>query len=151
MQGWRKTMEDAHITATAISSCEDACLFAVFDGHGGSEVAKFCAKHMRAELESLGSFRAGDYDSALTEVFHRMDTMLLDEAHAPELAAVRELNARVRQSSSSACCSPLTSTWHSILSLSSAIMCTASACFWLCSFPYFFAVFPVATNTAKHF
>lgn len=82
-------MEDAHIAATRISSCEDTCLFAVFDGHGGSEVAKFCAKHMRAELESLASFRAGDYDSALTEVFHRMDTMLLDEAHAPELAAVR--------------------------------------------------------------
>ena len=88
MQGWRKTMEDAHIATTPMCAREDACLFAVFDGHGGSEVAKFCAKHLRPELENLSSFRDGDYEAALKQAFHRMDTMLLDEAHAPELAAV---------------------------------------------------------------
>lgn len=34
MQGWRNSMEDAHITALDIVA--DVSLFAVFDGHGGS-------------------------------------------------------------------------------------------------------------------
>jgi hypothetical protein len=31
MQGWRRTMEDAH----TVSVCEEHGLFGVFDGHGG--------------------------------------------------------------------------------------------------------------------
>ena len=34
MQGWRTTMEDAHITITDLD--EGISLFAVFDGHGGT-------------------------------------------------------------------------------------------------------------------
>ncbi len=40
MQGWRVSMEDAHIAALDIE--KDTHLFAIFDGHGGKEVAKFC-------------------------------------------------------------------------------------------------------------
>ncbi len=40
MQGWRMNMEDAHISIPELT--EDSSLFAVFDGHGGPEVAKFC-------------------------------------------------------------------------------------------------------------
>ncbi len=29
---------------------KDTFLFAVFDGHGGAEVAKFCSLHIAAEL-----------------------------------------------------------------------------------------------------
>ena len=39
MQGWRKTMEDAHIAVTELNNDPNSCLFAVFDGHGGGEVA----------------------------------------------------------------------------------------------------------------
>ena len=39
MQGWRKSNEDAHITAPDFVPGHS--LFAVFDGHGGSEVAQF--------------------------------------------------------------------------------------------------------------
>lgn len=89
MQGWRKTMEDAHIALAKVSSNDDMALFAVFDGHGGSEVAKFCAKYMVPELLNLASFAKGDYDSALKEAFHRIDTMLMDQEYAGEIAAVR--------------------------------------------------------------
>ena len=89
MQGWRKTMEDAHIAQVALNKDEDISLFAVFDGHGGAEVAKFCAKHMGPELVNLASFGAGDFDNALKEAFHRMDRMLLDDTFAGELASVR--------------------------------------------------------------
>ena len=36
MQGWRKTMEDAHINRTQFAGDPNAALFAVFDGHGGT-------------------------------------------------------------------------------------------------------------------
>ena len=41
-------MEDAHISDINIEP--DVHLFAVFDGHGGSEVAIFAEKHFREEL-----------------------------------------------------------------------------------------------------
>lgn len=40
MQGWRRTMEDAHVANTAVGNNPDVAAFAVLDGHGGSEVAK---------------------------------------------------------------------------------------------------------------
>jgi len=49
MQGWRKSNEDAHITALDIE--KGISLFAVFDGHGGCEVAKYCEKHFISELK----------------------------------------------------------------------------------------------------
>ncbi len=36
MQGWRKSMEDAHIAITNLT--EDVALFGVFDGHGGKYI-----------------------------------------------------------------------------------------------------------------
>lgn len=54
MQGWRKSNEDAHITA--IDFVPDHSLFAVFDGHGGSEVAKFCGNHFVEEIKNDPSF-----------------------------------------------------------------------------------------------
>jgi len=41
MQGWRKTMEDAHI---AIPNLNGNSLFGVLDGHGGCEVAQYVSK-----------------------------------------------------------------------------------------------------------
>jgi serine/threonine protein phosphatase PrpC len=41
--GWRKNMEDA-IVFNRIS--KEIFLFAIFDGHGGVEVSRFCAKHI---------------------------------------------------------------------------------------------------------
>ena len=36
MQGWRRSMEDAHIAQHALP--DGLSMFAVFDGHGGTEV-----------------------------------------------------------------------------------------------------------------
>lgn len=38
MQGWRKGMEDAHITHVDLIPGE-VSIYGVFDGHGGQEVA----------------------------------------------------------------------------------------------------------------
>ena len=39
-------MEDAHLTALDFDKSRRLALFAVFDGHGGPEVAKYCAEHL---------------------------------------------------------------------------------------------------------
>jgi len=49
MQGWRLNMEDAHICNSNFE--EGVGLFAVFDGHGGLECAKFCEKFFEPKLK----------------------------------------------------------------------------------------------------
>mmetsp|Transcript_5580 Transcript_5580/g.14187 ORF Transcript_5580/g.14187 Transcript_5580/m.14187 type:complete len:391 (-) Transcript_5580:117-1289(-) len=93
MQGWRRTMEDAHIADTSIGGNTGepgtAQLFGVFDGHGGSEVAKFCQLYMAGELEKQSHFHAGDNDKALQAVFHRMDEMLRDGTYFSQIQSLR--------------------------------------------------------------
>ena len=42
-------MEDAHISNPKFDN--DMALFAVFDGHGGIECAKFCEKYFEGKLK----------------------------------------------------------------------------------------------------
>ena len=56
MQGWRRSMEDAHIAYINIES-QGVSLFGVFDGHGGNEVAVFVKNHFKDELLKLESYR----------------------------------------------------------------------------------------------
>jgi len=65
-------MEDAHIANP------DAGVFAVFDGHGGKAVAKFAQAKFVKEFTQLPSYKAGNYELALKEVFHRIDELLED-------------------------------------------------------------------------
>lgn len=81
MQGWRRTNEDAHITA--LDFVPGISLFAVFDGHGGCEVAKYCEKHLVFELKSDKDFMNKNYETALRNVLLKIDKMLLtNEAKA---------------------------------------------------------------------
>lgn len=52
MQGWRQGMEDAHVTLAELGEedCRNLSLYAVFDGHGGREVALFCQEHFPEEV-----------------------------------------------------------------------------------------------------
>ena len=38
MQGWRKSMEDAHVNQMKFDGDPNSALFAVFDGHGGNAI-----------------------------------------------------------------------------------------------------------------
>lgn len=77
MQGWRMTMEDAHISEHSLA--DGICLFAVFDGHGGPEVAKFCSKYFPKYLKENQYFITGNYKTALEETFLKMDELLMSD------------------------------------------------------------------------
>ena len=49
MQGWRATMEDAHICQTVDMPGKNmyGMLFGVFDGHGGAEVAAYAKENFK--------------------------------------------------------------------------------------------------------
>lgn len=62
MQGWRKSMEDAHtaVTSVAIKTANEtdrnARVFGVYDGHGGPEVARFCQHYFVSVLTNQESW-----------------------------------------------------------------------------------------------
>ncbi|MEW5310575.1 MAG: hypothetical protein WDW38_002361 [Sanguina aurantia] len=89
MQGWRRTMEDAHVANTAVGNDPDVACFAVLDGHGGSEVAKFCQKYIVNEISRCKEYQSGDVEASLVRGFHRIDEMLRDSRHADEIEAFK--------------------------------------------------------------
>lgn len=79
-------MEDAHINEACFT--EKSSLFAVFDGHGGSEVAKFCGKYFGGELKKHPKFHT-DPSQALTDTFLHMDKMIVMPEHKKELLGMK--------------------------------------------------------------
>jgi serine/threonine protein phosphatase PrpC len=57
MQGWRITMEDAHICQPVESLPPHHYLFCVFDGHGGGFASTFCRDHFMSVLSKQSSFQ----------------------------------------------------------------------------------------------
>lgn len=82
MQGWRMSMEDAHLSELDIAP--GISLFCVFDGHGGPEVAKFCAEYFGKHLLDNENFKQANYQKALEENFLKMDEILMS-SEGPEL------------------------------------------------------------------
>jgi len=62
MQGWRKSMEDAHTAVVSVpikttnESHRNARVFGVYDGHGGPEVARFCQYYFVSVLTNQESW-----------------------------------------------------------------------------------------------
>ena len=66
--------QDAH---NAVLNFDDgASLFAVYDGHGGHEVAAYCAEHLPKFIKDIESYKKGDYIEALKQAFLGFDGSL---------------------------------------------------------------------------
>lgn len=89
MQGWRRTMEDAHLAVTGLEKDPSVSIFGVFDGHGGSEVALFCQKYLAEEFQRLSDPDESSIEDSLVQVFHRVDDMLRDNKYAEELEQLK--------------------------------------------------------------
>lgn len=106
MQGWRRSMEDAHIIDTRVSIGDSptstnpgdvlmhpyAKVFGVFDGHGGPEVARFCEKYFIQVLQKEQKWLEGDIQGALIEAFHTLDSLIDDPERREELNSLRNDN-----------------------------------------------------------
>ncbi|KAM3259766.1 hypothetical protein ACQJBY_051192 [Aegilops geniculata] len=88
MQGWRTTMEDAHTAVPQLD--ERTSFFAVFDGHGGKAVAKFCAKHLHMQFLRSAAYCSGDLAASARKAFLRMDEMMKGQRGWRELAELGE-------------------------------------------------------------
>jgi len=85
MQGWRKRMEDAHITNLDLGPSKQTQIFGVFDGHGGCEVAKFVSNHFVQEFLSNPNYEKNDIKKALEENYYQMDKLMLEKEGSEEL------------------------------------------------------------------
>ncbi|XP_055917685.1 probable protein phosphatase CG10417 [Eupeodes corollae] len=76
MQGWRNSQEDAH--NSILDFDKNTSFFAVYDGHGGAEVAAHCADKLPEFLKNLEAYKNGDFEVALKNAFLGFDATLLE-------------------------------------------------------------------------
>ncbi|KAF7123289.1 hypothetical protein RHSIM_Rhsim12G0184700 [Rhododendron simsii] len=66
-----------------------ASFFGVYDGHGGKEVALFCAKYLHQEFMNQEAYLAGDLGTSLRQAFLRMDERMCSQSGNRELVIFR--------------------------------------------------------------
>lgn len=102
MQGWRNNMEDSHITLSSLGEgLEGFSLFAVFDGHGGREVAAFCqdrvpevVRRQLRQAQQASELQGQVLGQALTTCFHSIDDMLRSPEHERALLGMKQAPGR---------------------------------------------------------
>lgn len=80
MQGWRVSMEDAHVHILSLGP-EDpkAAYFGVFDGHGGAKVAAYSANNLHRHIVRRPEYEEGKVEEALREGFLECDRVMRTE------------------------------------------------------------------------
>uniref|UniRef100_U5EYB3 protein-serine/threonine phosphatase n=1 Tax=Corethrella appendiculata TaxID=1370023 RepID=U5EYB3_9DIPT len=91
MQGWRISQEDAHNCILEFDT--NTSFFAVYDGHGGSEVAAYCSKFLPDFLKKLQSYTDKDFEKALKDAFIGFDATLLEKNVIDELKKLATKNS----------------------------------------------------------
>ncbi|XP_071807560.1 protein phosphatase 1G-like isoform X3 [Asterias amurensis] len=83
MQGWRLGMEDGHNCIPEVDN--DTAMFAVYDGHGGAEVALYCSKHLPDYIKDEPAYKEGNMEKAMQDAFMRIDAVLREPSAIEEL------------------------------------------------------------------
>lgn len=64
---------------------KDTSYFAVYDGHGGAEVALYCSKKLPDFLKNTEAYKNNDLEQALKDAFLGFDAVLLEKSVIQEL------------------------------------------------------------------
>ena len=86
-------MESAYVVDPDFDKLKDISLFAVWDGHGGIEVAKFCQNHFGFQLKKNAEYKKGNYEEALIQTFLTFDKMLNSSDGQAEIQKLRDGDA----------------------------------------------------------
>uniref|UniRef100_A0A8C5H4P5 Protein phosphatase 1G n=1 Tax=Gouania willdenowi TaxID=441366 RepID=A0A8C5H4P5_GOUWI len=86
MQGWRVSMEDAHNCIPEFD--EETAMFAVYDGHGGEEVALYCSKYLPDIIKEQKTYKDGKLQKALEDAFLAIDGRITTEDVIKELVQI---------------------------------------------------------------
>lgn len=86
MQGWRVSQEDAH--NAIINFDNKTSLFAVYDGHGGHEVAEYTAKKLPAFIKMNKDYQKGNIKKALVDSFVEFDHTIVKRDVVAELKRI---------------------------------------------------------------
>jgi len=74
IQGWRNTNEDRWVVRKSIAP--GVSYFAIFDGHGGSEIAQYCEFLFSKKLKKNENFKKRRFSESLYETFIDIDESL---------------------------------------------------------------------------
>ncbi|KAL3869304.1 hypothetical protein ACJMK2_041998 [Sinanodonta woodiana] len=88
MQGWRMTQEDAHNCLPDFDEGTNTCMFAVYDGHGGAEVAQYCSLNLPSFIKDCQEYKDGHLEDALKKAFLEFDASLVKEEVIKELKVI---------------------------------------------------------------
>ncbi|KAM4602991.1 protein phosphatase 1G [Polymixia lowei] len=86
MQGWRVSMEDAHNCIPELD--DETAMFAVYDGHGGEEVALYCSKYLPDIIKEQKTYKDGKLQKALEDAFLAIDSRMTTEEVIKELVQI---------------------------------------------------------------
>ncbi|XP_068176932.1 protein phosphatase 1G isoform X2 [Antennarius striatus] len=86
MQGWRVSMEDAHNCILEFD--HETAMFAVYDGHGGEEVALYCSKYLPDIIKEQKTYKDGKLQKALEDAFLAIDSRMTTEEVIKELIQI---------------------------------------------------------------
>ncbi|XP_029354280.1 protein phosphatase 1G [Echeneis naucrates] len=86
MQGWRVSMEDAHNCILEFD--DETAMFAVYDGHGGEEVALYCSKYLPDIIKEQKTYKDGKLQKALEDAFLAIDSRMTSEEVIKELIQI---------------------------------------------------------------
>lgn len=66
----------------------EVSLFAVYDGHGGAEVAEYASKHLPNKIKETEAYKTGDFENALKNAFIEFDGTLVTNPVLDELKSI---------------------------------------------------------------
>ncbi|KAG0250747.1 Protein phosphatase 2C 2 [Actinomortierella ambigua] len=89
-------MEDAHTTLLEVEDSDGTAFFAVYDGHGGPNVAKYSGEGLHKRIVGDAAFKRKEYRAAIKNGFLEMDRALkYDQEYAGDSSGCTAITATI--------------------------------------------------------